>query len=278
MGSVPTTSPPLITTPSKPPTGSVFITILIVLFLISTAATVFLFFQNRNLQNRLWQLTAIKTPPTSIITPTLTPDPTANWQTYIRQDYGFSFKYPPHFSDKGIISGTFTGNPLFIASFSDPSTVILESDAPFDGFSVYFVSNPSSSLETYLATELEAHKQSPRGLFSSSINSIKVDNKSASYVDIEQQIRRYFIPISSDKLIVFSVIRTSDDFLVTFNHVLSTFKFTDSTSPIDQVYTCPINGWQGCMPILTPEAEKVCSQEAYLWYQKNCPNFQGFAR
>jgi len=43
-------------------------------------------------------------------------------------------------------------------------------------------------------------------------------------------------------------------------------------------YTCPLNGWENCMPILTEEAKRECSAEAIAWKKKNCPNFQGVAQ
>lgn len=56
--------------------------------------------------------------------------------------------------------------------------------------------------------------------------------------------------------------------------ILSTFKFLDENS---QSYTCPKNGWVNCMPILTEEGKKACTQEAIKWYKINCLNFQGVA-
>ncbi|HLD25360.1 MAG TPA: hypothetical protein VJB96_05590 [Patescibacteria group bacterium] len=45
----------------------------------------------------------------------------------------------------------------------------------------------------------------------------------------------------------------------------------------ETTYTCPENGWENCMPILTKEAQKQCSKEAIAWKKKNCPGFQGAA-
>lgn len=60
----------------------------------------------------------------------------------------------------------------------------------------------------------------------------------------------------------------------TFDQILSTFKFTDQI----MTYTCPQNGWQGCMPILSEEGKKACSGEAITWYKANCPGFKGIAQ
>lgn len=45
----------------------------------------------------------------------------------------------------------------------------------------------------------------------------------------------------------------------------------------DTSYTCPVGGWENCMPILTPEAQKQCTKEAIEWKKKYCPGFQGAA-
>lgn len=45
----------------------------------------------------------------------------------------------------------------------------------------------------------------------------------------------------------------------------------------ETTYTCPVGGWENCMPILTPEAQKQCTKEAIEWKKKFCPGFQGAA-
>ncbi len=44
-----------------------------------------------------------------------------------------------------------------------------------------------------------------------------------------------------------------------------------------QKYTCPENGWISCMPMLSEEGKRACSDEAMRWYEANCPNFEGAA-
>ena len=57
--------------------------------------------------------------------------------------------------------------------------------------------------------------------------------------------------------------------------ILSSFKFFGAQS---FQYVCPLNGWINCMPILSEEGKKTCSQEAVSWYRINCSNFQGIAQ
>ena len=47
---------------------------------------------------------------------------------------------------------------------------------------------------------------------------------------------------------------------------------------INKPYICPANGWINCMPILSEEGKKACSQEAVKWYKENCPDFKGVAQ
>lgn len=62
---------------------------------------------------------------------------------------------------------------------------------------------------------------------------------------------------------------------VLFDQILSTFTFIDA--PTETIYTCPENGWENCMPILTKEAQKQCTKEAIEWKKKYCSGFQGAA-
>lgn len=59
------------------------------------------------------------------------------------------------------------------------------------------------------------------------------------------------------------------------NQNLRTFTFSDQKKAD---FTCPVNGWQNCMPILSDEGKKACSAEAVTWYKANCPNYQGIAQ
>ena len=43
-------------------------------------------------------------------------------------------------------------------------------------------------------------------------------------------------------------------------------------------FVCPQSGWVDCMPILSEEGKKACSQEAVAWYKANCPDFKGVAK
>lgn len=53
------------------------------------------------------------------------------------------------------------------------------------------------------------------------------------------------------------------------------FNRGDMARPSTPDYVCPKTEWVNCMPILTPEAQKSCTQEYLDWAKNNCPNFQG---
>ena len=88
---------------------------------------------------------------------------------------------------------------------------------------------------------------------------------------------RYYLVEKDPNHVIFITINMGDitsGINPVFDQILSTFKFLDSSS----TFTCPLNGWIDCMPILTEEGKKACSPEALAWYKKNCPNFQGVAQ
>lgn len=51
-----------------------------------------------------------------------------------------------------------------------------------------------------------------------------------------------------------------------------------SVTCTETTYTCPENGWENCMPILTEEAQRQCTKEALEWKKAHCPNFRGAAQ
>jgi len=72
------------------------------LILVFLASTVFLFYQNTQLKNKLtsYQAQPIVSPtPTTYQSPVPTADPTASWKTYKNNTYGFSFKIPENWTN-----------------------------------------------------------------------------------------------------------------------------------------------------------------------------------
>ena len=92
--------------------------------------------------------TATETPsPIPSTTPTLAPSITnaptmiSGWGIYTDPIYGFSFQYPTSNQTCCSISGPMTGEVQPIITLADEATTIPNTDAPFDGFAIYVVTN-----------------------------------------------------------------------------------------------------------------------------------------
>jgi len=57
--------------------------------------------------------------------------------------------------------------------------------------------------------------------------------------------------------------------------VIVYFLYQNQKKSSTGLYQCPRNGYVNCMPILTEEAAKECTDNAIEWFETNCPNFQG---
>lgn len=198
-------------------------------------------------------------PPLQILpAPTPTPvaiaDPTANWKIYTDPSNTFSFKYPMNLTDlkdQGGVSGPWTGNPQSIINLGDKMTIRWGTDAPYDGFSVYTVSKlVSLSLLDYLHKEVEAAKNSPRGIKSGTITETSLGGQTAAFIDSTVIHREYFIPSpDGKKIVVFSRINSTDSFLNTFDQILSTFRFVEAT-PNQPIVTSPVANSKILSPLI----------------------------
>lgn len=173
------------------------------------------------------------TPVPVVATPT--PDPTDDWKTYTSGTSQISFKYPLNLTElpetEARVSGPITGSPTFKTTFGDKNTILPNTDAPFDGFSIYEINTSkisSFSFSSYLDAELKAVQSSPRGASEAAI--VKVANN-ISYIDSEKNIRNYFIlSPDSKKIEILSRVDSTAAFLTTFDNILSTFEFVTSTA------------------------------------------------
>ena len=178
-------------------------------------------------------VSTVVTPVPVIATPV--PDPTANWKTYTSSKSQISFKYPINLTElsetEAKVPGPVTGNPIFKTTFGDKNTILPNTEAPFDGFSIYEVDTSKIngfSFNSYLDTELKEVQSSLRAASEAAI--VKVANN-ISYIDTEKNIRNYFIlSPDSKKIEVFSRIDSTTAFLTTFDNILSTFEFVISTT------------------------------------------------
>ena len=227
----------------KPKTNNFLVILLSILLFSSVSIAGFFAYQTQKLVK---ELTVLKTQEKIVAVATTEPttepvatsssevDPTADWKTYENTNAKIFLKYPSSINEilgtESGVSGPNIGTSNFVQTFADKSTIVQNSDSGFDGFSVYEIESSSlnMSFDQYLNKELEAVKASPRGLTDTSIAKLKIGNQQFSYIDSEVNIRRYFI-LSPDKLriVIFSRVNRSSDFIMTFDQILSTFKFTN---------------------------------------------------
>lgn len=96
-----------------------------ILILLLSASTGFLYYKNQQLKSNLSGYWSQPTPPLMTEpTPTQTPDPTANWKTFISPDSNFSLKYPPEHEIKTVLNLGYVINhtialPSYPVSISD---------------------------------------------------------------------------------------------------------------------------------------------------------------
>ena len=206
-----------------------------------------------------------QTLPITTVTPTPASNPTVNWQTFINNKYGFSFQYPNNWEVKPSEKGVYI------------SSIAARRDMPEGGMGM--------SVET---TNLKLADFVHRFDSKEYVHPTSADpSHFQTYDQLNTQERITLDGIPATHLVVTTEIGLDVNYLF-FNHnqqnfvigyadydpfhkqILSTFKFTDTTS-----YTCPANGWVDCMP--GPQPRPECSAEAMAWYKANCPNFKGSA-
>ncbi|MFI5241074.1 MAG: hypothetical protein ACHQUA_01435 [Microgenomates group bacterium] len=164
-----------------------------------------------------------------------TPDPTVNWKTFSSDLYQFSFKHP-NMDDKCCgLAGAISNNPKGIIVVADASTVVPNTDAPFDGISIYVIEKGSMTLSQYVEKEKVAlKKQSEIMGDAGQVKTGKVieteiaGQNAISLVDyswdgvirtyLEHPNGKYFIEVSKKE--------QSTGHFKLYNQILSTFKFT----------------------------------------------------
>lgn len=175
------------------------------------------------------QLKQTLVPTTNNLQPSITPDPTLNWKTYTNTKYNFSFRYPSNFGNEGTISGPYSiksSDSVGIMSFSDPDTIREGTDAPFDGFSIYYVEDLNAqSFEEFLSNEKTSMDNAAYASMTGA-KRILLDNKGVAFVNDTRGY--YYYPLNSDQnVLVLAYIQKDNNFRSIFNQILSTFKFTN---------------------------------------------------
>lgn len=197
--------------------STLFLIILTAIFFTSTLVLIYLNYLKPQ---------SISTPtpsstPTESISPT--PDPTANWKTYENKEYGFSFKYPTNFQPSSQIQIIDNSDQLTVKQYSDNLVRESKNDELCPGcYRVINEEKYSIGVNTALLQEVVSH---PIG------RTIKflVSNKNKIIILRGNSIGDSDTPTSDS---------TKEEFL----KILSTFKFTQSSS--QKTPAIIPNGWK----------------------------------
>lgn len=267
----PTVVPNVAPVPKKSP---ILLFIVLVLLSIVSVLAIYLFLQVRT-------LTLEKTSPAPIPTPIATPDPTANWTTYTYKD--ITFQYPNDWK-------LTTDNMIAVQS------PYKGDQEEYPAITFFAIDNPKNLSVQEYDEEVSKEGMDP-ALYSAFIGEGEIIAQEESF----NGIKGYFLkdqncePLGCDKFsFVFNKkiyviqnifdhqtipmersVSEKENMRMVFDQILSRLQFTNTAS--DSEFTCPANGWQSCMPILSEEGKRACSKEAMDWYEANCPDFQGAA-
>lgn len=224
-------SNPVIQLPSK--SNSFLIILLSILLFIALTIAGFFAFQTQKLvkelrvvRDELTQTPTASTKPTSDPTADLSRAESKDWKTYSNSKYNFTFKYPKYLENRGSIAGPYTGTSIAIQSFSDAKTMREGTDAPFDGFSLYFVTDTKAqNFETFIQNEKFAMDNAEYAAMSGARRVNLLANGVAFVTDMRGY---YYFPSADGKqVVVLGYIQLNQSFKLVFDQILSTFKFTN---------------------------------------------------
>lgn len=155
------------------------------------------------------------------------------WNEY--HDNGFSFKYPSSIkleNNSARVAGPTTGKSTLIADFFQENTMLPNTNAPINGFSIYRIEKaPQTSFSNWLKDEIAAKKQSPSGIKSEQIHNLKISGLNAAFIDYEGDIKLYFIQTPYPKTIIaFAETYVNPDFEINFDEIIQTFKLDNQSS------------------------------------------------
>lgn len=184
-----------------------------------------------------------------IPTPTSTPNPFAGWLTFTSLKYNFSFKFPANLGQQGAISGPATGTSEGLRSFTDPKTVTGGAGVPFNGFSLYIVTDSKGlSFDKYIGKEIAA-MNAAKYTGMKNPTEIQLTNGVALVSKDGQQAYYYFPSPNKSQIVVFAYLQVDPIFKEIFDQVLSTFKFAGivSTKASDCIAKTTCGGSNPCM-------------------------------
>jgi archaellum component FlaG (FlaF/FlaG flagellin family) len=223
------------TVDENPKKNNFLVILLFILMLLALVIAGFFAYQTQKLAKELSEfknqnLTTPTSEPESTFPMYTEPNsPTADWKTYTNTKYNFSFKYPFNFGNEGVVSGPYSiksSDSVDIISFSDPDTIREGTDAPFDGFSVYYVEDLNAqSFEEFLLNEKTTMDNAAYASMTGA-KRILLDNKGIAFVNDTRGY--YYYPLNGGQhALVFAYIQKDNNFRSIFNQILATLKFTN---------------------------------------------------
>lgn len=160
----------------------------------------------------------------------LNQDKVGEWTTYTSSKYGFSFKHPNLNNNKVSIWGPTTATA--ISCFADPSTVLQGTDAPFNGFCLYFDPNDNKeSLDDYIKKQIQILRENSNS--QNSTENITEEEvlvgrvKGRDFKGLSIFRSNYtFVPWPGSKsILVIARIHINESFESDYKKILETFKF-----------------------------------------------------
>lgn len=215
-------SEPVLETIVVPPKPNSVLPYIVVMVLAAISAGAF-YFYNQNTELKT-QLASVSSPSPKTNTTNST-DLLSDWQVYTNSKYGFTFKFPGNLGHQGAVAGPSSGTSDVIESFSDPKTIREGTDAPFDGFSVYVVTDlKANSFDKYIDNEIKAMDSSE---YSKMQNAKKLTfDKGVVLTSTNADMAYYYLPTEDgENVIVFAYIQANTSFKNIFDQIISTVKF-----------------------------------------------------
>lgn len=250
------------------------------IILLLLTATAFLAYQNMQLQK---QITDLQTsPPTQFQIPTPTPS-IVYQKTYTNNRYQFTLTHPSDWEIRPDETGYIQQTPGVIERVTIGPTSL-------QGGHYAAVEIRKQGVDAYIAELMQQtnqYNEHLKQLDNAAEITTLASRKEGTFLNQNATMltflegstkKEYYIIEKNGSLYSFFVHLEPTNGPIA-QQILSTFTFTNQPTPTSPVsaYTCPVNGWQNCMPILSEEGKRACSPEAFDWYEANCPNFQGGA-
>ncbi len=197
------------------------------------------------------------------------PDQTANWKTYTTDFWGITFKHPDFDTTCCGVSGAVTGNPVILITLADSTTVVANTDAPFDGIALYGIPNNGNlTLDQYVEKEKAVFLAD----FKSMADPGQVNQGKTTKTTVAGQpalvltnyswdgiTRTYFKSNNNSFIFEISKKEKSPSHFFSYDQILSTFKFVEPATLTPRPTCKPRPACLDATPrCLIPETSDMC--------------------